>query len=205
MPIRRRTNRKFKKCPPKPRTLTQLTGTGESINQSRSRGNTPTSSPAHGAGKSKKGSGLTPPTTSGEQKIQEPPIHQPRTQRLTRRTLPPFPVKQNPQEKPETMFPIRARRGGAGSRPRNRQGFRSAGARVVVRTWSCSMGKGPCSTSSCCSAPAALCCCAAAADMTPRVLVLLSLSLLSGAASRCLFQGNWERAGTQKRCGLLLS
>jgi hypothetical protein len=150
--------------------MTPFTGTGEPINQEAAATPLPETEEKVGLDS----------TTSGEQKIQEPPIPRPRTQRLTRitrgrdGTLPPFPVmrNRNPQEKPETSSPFG--RGVGEEAGKFRRGGR------VVHTWSCSMGNGPCSTSSCCSA-AALCCCAAD-DMT-------ALSLSCPACVRS-FEGN---------------
>lgn len=76
--------------------------------------------------------------------------------------------------------------------PRSRLGLEQ-GEGSRVRTWSCSMGNGPCSTSSC-SAAAAFCCCCAADDM--------AFFLLSSLTS-ALFEANWRAARENRRDDLL--
>lgn len=147
-------------------------------------------------GISKKGLSLTP--RREEQKIQEPPISSaknpaPHPKNSKPATRPTSSRRARASKKPQVAEnpPILAR-GEQEPDPISRLGLEQ-GEGSRVRTWSCSMGNGPCSTSSC-SAAAAFCCCCAADDMT-----FFLLSSLTSA----LFEANWRAARENRRDDLL--
>jgi hypothetical protein len=151
------------------------------------------------AGKSKKASALTPP--SGESKrfknlryLGQDPTPHPRNLRGRDRdeTHLHFPSR-GPQEKSETK-PHSGAEGEQGAGQEIGEGFGGGREETGARTWSCSMGKGPCPTSSSCSA-AALCCCAAA-DMAS-----LSLSLSPSPSLPPSFKGNGRARGKAETVG----